>query len=197
MRTVSSSVGLLRFVGEVFRETGLKRGLFVGRFQPFHLGHLYALKKILGEVDELIIVVGSPQKSHEPDNPFTVGERILMIRGSLSDGEVDPSRYIVIPVPDAEMHTSWVSQIIAYTPPFNIVYTNEPLTRRLLAEAGYKVKGIPLHRRDIYWATEIRKRIISDGNWEELVPKQVARVIRKVEGVNRIKDLLKKDHKAT
>jgi len=36
-----------------------KRGLFVGRFQPFHKGHLRAVKDILGKVDELVIVVGS------------------------------------------------------------------------------------------------------------------------------------------
>ena len=29
----------------------LKRGIFVGRFQPFHKGHLGAIKKIVDEVD--------------------------------------------------------------------------------------------------------------------------------------------------
>ncbi|MEM1589096.1 MAG: adenylyltransferase/cytidyltransferase family protein, partial [Candidatus Bathyarchaeia archaeon] len=48
-----------------------KRGLFVGRFQPFHKGHLQAVKEILDEVDELVIVVGSAQYSHRIDNPFT------------------------------------------------------------------------------------------------------------------------------
>ncbi|MEM3766696.1 MAG: adenylyltransferase/cytidyltransferase family protein, partial [Candidatus Bathyarchaeia archaeon] len=32
-----------------------KRGLFVGRFQPFHKGHLHVIKEILSEVDELVI----------------------------------------------------------------------------------------------------------------------------------------------
>ena len=41
-----------------------KRGLFVGRFQPFHLGHLDMVKYALTEVDELIIVIGSAQDSH-------------------------------------------------------------------------------------------------------------------------------------
>jgi len=49
----------------------VKRGLFVGRFQPFHLGHLGVVKDILNEVDELVIVVGSAQYSHRIDNPFT------------------------------------------------------------------------------------------------------------------------------
>ena len=50
-----------------------KRALFVGRFQPFHYGHLHAVRTILEEAEELVIVVGSAQMSHEPDNPFTAG----------------------------------------------------------------------------------------------------------------------------
>ena len=30
------------------------RALYIGKFQPFHKGHLEAIKKILNEVDELI-----------------------------------------------------------------------------------------------------------------------------------------------
>ena len=61
------------------------RALFVGRFQPFHYGHLRALAIILQEVEELIIVVGSAQMSHETDNPFTAGERLEMIKGALDE----------------------------------------------------------------------------------------------------------------
>ena len=57
----------------------MTRALFVGRFQPFHYGHLHAVESILKENDELLLVVGSAQMSHEPDNPFTAGERIEMI----------------------------------------------------------------------------------------------------------------------
>ena len=39
-------------------------GLYVGRFQPFHLGHLEAIKHILKKVDTVIIAIGSAQYSH-------------------------------------------------------------------------------------------------------------------------------------
>ncbi|HDM88409.1 MAG TPA: nicotinamide-nucleotide adenylyltransferase, partial [Candidatus Bathyarchaeota archaeon] len=42
----------------------MRRGLFIGRFQPPHLGHLHAIKQALEECDELIIVIGSSQYSH-------------------------------------------------------------------------------------------------------------------------------------
>lgn len=57
----------------------VRRGLFVGRFQPFHLGHLMAIKDVLEEVDELVIVIGSAQCSHDVDDPFTAGERLVMV----------------------------------------------------------------------------------------------------------------------
>ncbi|MEM0023032.1 MAG: adenylyltransferase/cytidyltransferase family protein, partial [Archaeoglobaceae archaeon] len=47
------------------------RALFIGRFQPYHLGHHEVVKKILEEVDELIIGIGSAQESHSLENPFT------------------------------------------------------------------------------------------------------------------------------
>lgn len=52
------------------------RGIYPGRFQPFHLGHLEVLKWGLNKVDELIVLVGSAQESHTLTNPFTAGERI-------------------------------------------------------------------------------------------------------------------------
>ena len=84
----------------------VRRGLFVGRFQPPHKGHLKAMKDILEEVDELIIVVGSSQYSHTKENPFTTGERVAMIRQALTEEGVDSSRYWIIPVPD--MHLSLI-----------------------------------------------------------------------------------------
>ncbi len=59
------------------------RGLLIGRFQPFHKGHLYVIGKIAEEVDEIIIGIGSAQKSHCLDNPFTAGERLMMIKKAL------------------------------------------------------------------------------------------------------------------
>jgi len=61
----------------------MKRGLIVGRFQPYHIGHNSAVKKILEELDEIVIVIGSSDDSHSISNPFTAGERIEMISESL------------------------------------------------------------------------------------------------------------------
>jgi nicotinamide-nucleotide adenylyltransferase len=173
--------------------TKSQRALFVGRFQPFHLGHQEAILQILRENEEVIIVIGSAQKSHDVDNPFTAGERIMMIRDTLNALEVEATRYYLIPIPDASMHVLWTSQVIAYCPNFSVVYSNEPLTRCLFKEVGREVKPIPMLQRKIYCATEIRKRMLHDGNWQQLVPSSVVKVIDKIHGVERLKDLIKFD----
>ncbi|MCJ7721239.1 nicotinamide-nucleotide adenylyltransferase, partial [Candidatus Bathyarchaeota archaeon] len=160
----------------------MKRGVFVGRFQPFHNGHLEVIKKIVEDVDELVIIVGSAQYSHRLDNPFTAGERITMIRKALEEEGIQLSKIWIIPVPDVHQHSLWVSQIVGYSPKFDVVYANEPLTSRLFIEAGFKVKPMPLIKREIYLATEIRKGMIDGEKWEERVPSSVANFIKEIDG---------------
>ena len=169
------------------------RALFVGRFQPFHLGHREVLRIILENADELIIVIGSSQKSHDLYNPFTTGERISMIRAALDEMKVAASRYYIIPVPDSTMHACWASMVIAYCPPFHVVYSNEPLTRRLFQEAGVPVQGISLFQRQLYSATEIRQRILAGKPWRALVPQGVVAVIEEIRGDERLKELEQTD----
>ncbi len=167
--------------------------MFVGRFQPFHYGHLYAIEKILEENDELVLVVGSAQMSHEPDNPFTAGERIEMIRAALDAADIPSERYMIIPISDAPAHRVWVSAVESQTPRFNFVYSNQPLTKRLLIEAGYEVRYIPMFHRGKYEASEIRRRILEEEEWNDLVPPEVYRIVQEIDGENRIRDLAKTD----
>lgn len=171
----------------------VNRGLYVGRFQPFHLGHLEAIKKVLGEVDELVIVIGSAQYSHNLSNPFTAGERLVMIRRALQEAGIDLARIWIVPVPDVHLHMLWVSAVEGYTPRFNVVYSNEPLTRRLFMEAGYKVKNIPFFERALYTSTRVREKMLKRENWTTMVPKSVAEFINEIDGVNRIRDLNRTD----
>ena len=171
----------------------VNRGLYVGRFQPFHLGHLDAIKHALKEVDELVIVIGSAQYSHNANNPFTAGERLVMVRQALLEAEVDDSTFWIVPVPDVHLHMLWVSAVEGYTPKFNVVYSNEPLTKRLFMEAGYEVKTIPLFERKVYTSTVVREKMVKDDSWIELVPKSIAVFILEIDGVNRLRDLARTD----
>ena len=174
--------------------TRFKRGLFVGRFQPFHLGHLGAIRTALEHVEELIIVVGSAEYSHSDKNPFTAGERVEMIRAALKEANIDPSKYLVIPIRDVHIHATWVPFIVSQTPKFDVIFTNEALTSRLFKEREYRVERIPFLQRDDYSSTEIRKRILKGKNWESLVPKSVAELLVKIQGIERIRELAVSDN---
>lgn len=171
----------------------VRRGIYVGRFQPFHMGHLLVLKYILKHVDELVIVIGSAQYSHRMDDPFTTGERLTMIHNALREANMPVERCWIVPVRDVNVHMLWVAEIVGYTPKFDVVYANEPLTRRLFSEAGFKVNSIPYQKREIYSASEIRKRMLANKNWESLVPESVAKFINEIDGVQRLRDLNKTD----
>jgi nicotinamide-nucleotide adenylyltransferase len=171
----------------------MNRGIIVGRFQPFHKGHLKIIKKILEDIDELVVIIGSSQYSHKLDNPFTAGERNTMIRNALKEENIQLSKIWIIPVPDVHEHALWVAQIVGYSPNFDVVYANEPLTSRLFIEAGFKVKSMPFIKRDVYSATKIRNLMINEGKWEEFVPNSVAKFIKEINGDVRLQDLNKTD----
>ena len=182
----------MRESGQAGRD--LRRGLFVGRFQPPHLGHIHAVKQILNECDEVIVAIGSAQYSHTFENPFTAGERIEMLRMALREAGISSEKVIIVPVPDVGEHSLWVSRVISFTPRFSKVYTNNQLVKNLFKEAGYEVKPIILFRRKEEMGKVIRKKMIEGGGWESLVPKSVAQFIKEIRGVERLRDSVGKDY---
>lgn len=169
------------------------RGILIGRMQPVHNGHMQVIDKILEEVDEIIIGIGSAQISHELKDPFTAGERIVMISQALADAGVDPGRYYIIPMQDINFNAIWASHVKMLTPPFSVVYSGNPLVKQLFSEEGYEVRQPPLYDRLHLSGTEVRRRIIVDENWQELVPGATAEVIEEIKGIERIKNLSVKE----
>ena len=56
-----------------------KCGLYIGRFQPIHIGHESIIRKMLEECDQIIIAIGSAQESGTERNPFTFEQRADLI----------------------------------------------------------------------------------------------------------------------
>jgi len=165
----------------------------VGRFQPFHLGHLEAVRYALKHVGYLYVVVGSAQRNHERDNPFTAAERISMIKSALDGNGIDPSKWMAIPIADADSHSLWVSTVESMVPKFDVVFTNDALTFHLFKEEGIEARAVPYLDRSKYSATNVRDRILERKDWESLVPPQVAKLVRKFGGVERVRALMRRD----
>ena len=159
-------------------------GLFIGRFQPFHNGHLSAVKQILEENDMIIIGIGSSQYKHTKDNPFTAEERKEMIKKVLDNNGIKD--YEIILIPDIHDDEKWAEHVESLCPSFNVVYTNSTHTKECFEILNkYPVKSIEMEF-DIS-STEIRRRIKEDEDWDELVPKEIFDEIIRINGVERIK----------
>lgn len=167
------------------------RGFYIGRFQPYHFGHQSVIEHIAEEVDEMVIGIGSAQLSHTPENPYTAGERVLMITRALEKSVSLP--FYVIPIEDIQRNALWVSHARAISPPFNAVYSSNPLVVRLFNEAGTEVVSPEMYVRENYSGTEIRRRMLAGDDWASLVPSVVADVINEIDGVGRLHDVSESD----
>ncbi len=173
------------------------RGLMMGRFQPFHLGHLDLVKQILSECDEVVIAITSSQFNYLEKDPFTASERIEMIYQALKEDGVDLSRCFIIPIENQFNIATWTSYLKSILPQFEKVYSGNEYVSMLLADTGIQVIKPKFLERERYNATRIRNLMIEDQNWQSFVPPIVANVIKKINGINRLKTISKSDTKPT
>ncbi len=184
-----------------------KYGLAYGKFQPFHLGHLDYIKTTAKNCKKLLIGIGYPEpiENYPPDpdkpentsplsNPFNFFERLLMITNSLLDENINPRNFLIIPLPPFYLKPK---EIHDYLPKNTVIFYGlisdwEKIKLNRAVNNGFKVESFVLKERPLINATEIRRRIINNENWEELVPKAVVKIIKEINGVERIKELNKK-----
>ncbi|GAB7128627.1 bifunctional nicotinamide-nucleotide adenylyltransferase/Nudix hydroxylase [Silvimonas sp. JCM 19000] len=57
--------------------------VFIGRFQPVHLGHLKVIEAAMQQAAKLIVICGSARQASSPRNPFTLDQREDMLRAAL------------------------------------------------------------------------------------------------------------------
>ncbi len=164
--------------------SGKKRALFIGRFQPFHNGHYKAIKKLLAEYEEVVIVLGSAESPISFENPFSAGERIEMIRACI--GKAERSRILLIPVRDINDHSRWVEHVSSYVPSYECVYSNNEIVNELFGARKIPVKKMGFFDRERYEGRKIRALIIEGKPLDGYVPKNVIKYIEKYNAAKRL-----------
>jgi len=165
--------------------------LFIGRFQPFHNGHLSAIKEVLNNADKIIIGIGSSQHSNTKDNPFTFEKRFKMIENALVKEGIE--NFTIFPVPDIPDDKKWVEHVKSLLPRFDVVYSSNPLVARLFKEdkdykkGKFKVKRVKIIKEAS--STKVRILMKKGKGWKRLVPEEVGELIESIDGINRIKRL--------
>ncbi|QGA80049.1 adenylyltransferase/cytidyltransferase family protein [Candidatus Nanohalobium constans] len=142
---------------------------FIGRFQPFHLGHKHVVDNHEGE---LVLVIGSSEKSRTDDNPLTAEERKEIIRGCFPDIKI-------FEVSDRESDKEWKEEVLEKTEADKIISGNERV--RKIFEDEVEVAEPNMHQPEIYSGTEVRRRVNSGGEWSYLVPECAKDKIKQLE----------------
>jgi len=163
------------------------RALFIGRFQPLHLGHINTILEISKKY-EVIVVVGSAQESYTLKNPFLAGERIEMI---LNEENFKDINLKMIPVPDINNHGLWVRYLVSLLPRFDVVYTRNPLTKILFENEGFRCKEQKIYTDEeemVYSGTVIRNEILNkhEDIWKRMVSQSTYKFIKEIKGDERI-----------
>lgn len=85
-------------------------GVFIGRFQPLHVGHQHVIEQALERVETLIIFIGSADRPSTITNPFTFQQRLDMIE-NVYRHEVATGRIMVLPANDVPSDYAWAQQV--------------------------------------------------------------------------------------
>lgn len=168
-------------------------GLFIGRFQPLHHGHIYVIKKILKNYNQIKIGIGSSQISHTFNDPFTGDERKSFIEAALKKRQISQKKYKIYQIPDIFNAKLWVNHAISIVGNFNILFSNSDWVRTLFQNEGYSLGNKITIFKNKYNGNQIRNLIRENNDkWKSLVPKEVRIQIEKFDGINRIKLYSKK-----
>ena len=167
----------------------MKVGILIGRFQPLHKGHVNAIEFARDNSERLFVIVGSAEKSNQERNPFSFEERKRMI-GLALKGKKLQDNISIVPINDARNHTEWIKSIKNTIGEYNLIFTNDELTEKLFKEDGAEVLNVPLQDRNELSATEVRKRLELDKEWESLVTPEIARYLKEINAVERMKSIV-------
>lgn len=173
-----------------------RRVLIFGRFQPFHLGHVALTKWALYELgfDEIVYLVGMASENYTPRNPFTAGERIEMIRLSLSDESLPLDRTVTATIRTMEINIGNMFYVLSYVPRVEAILTRNPVIAKMASDAGLKVITPPSFNRDVWRGELIRLKIArGDETWKNSVTPSTAEFIEDIGGIERIRMILSQD----
>ena len=164
----------------------MKKGLVLGRFQPFHLGHLNLIQTVLNDKKEPLICIGSAQYAHTKDNPFTVKERKDMIQLIMDELNCN---YTIYEIPDINNYDKYVSHLEEFVPKFDTVYSGNKLVQRLFKNAGYKIVIPEMINREVWEGAAIRQAMTEGDKWEVAIPPQIVGMICDLNVIERLKNL--------
>ena len=151
---------------------------FIGRFQPFHMGHKAVIDSALRRAKKVAIILGSDQQPRSARNPFTTAERVEMITAVYPD-EVKHGRIHFRPQVNHTYNMDrWISGVqssvmsVANTP-----FTPDPVRTGLIGHSkdhsSFYLKSFPtwdnveVPNFNNINATDIRAAFLAKATWDD------------------------------
>ena len=146
--------------------------LIVGRFQPFHKGHLFLIKKALEKADKIIIGIGSANII-DVNNPIDFEMRKKIIKAVFYKEKIEDKLIKIVPLDDFFDDKKWLKNLEKQVGKFDPALGNNDWTNNILKKAGYKVLKVDYYKRSLFEGWRIRKLIKEGKKWQNRVPKYI------------------------
>ncbi|MEK7633886.1 MAG: pantetheine-phosphate adenylyltransferase [Patescibacteria group bacterium] len=146
-----------------------KVALIVGRFQPFHKGHLFLIRKALEKAGKIIVGIGSANIM-DVNNPIDFETRKKIIKAVAYKEKFEDKLIKTVRLNDFLDDKKWLTNLKKQVGKFNISLGNNNWTNKILGKAGYKVMKIDYYKRGLYEGWRIRKLIKEKKKWQDRIP---------------------------
>ena len=153
-----------------------KIALIVGRFQPFHKGHLFLIKKALEKADKIIVGIGSSNIT-DVNNPIDFETRKKVIKAVFYKEGIEEKLSKIVPLDDFFDDQKWLLNLKKQVGKFDLALGNNSWTNNILKKSGYKVLEVDYYKRPLYEGWRIRKLIKEGKKWENRVPTYLIKAI--------------------
>lgn len=144
--------------------------VYIGRFQPFHIGHQTVLKYALKKARKVILLIGSSNLHISPKNPFTFEERKRFVQYNIVECEAT-GRVSILPLNDVPYNdTAWQTQVRTLVESITgptadvalIGFNKDPSTYYLDMFPEWKKIDV-IHQHGTFNATSVRKQFFQEA----------------------------------
>lgn len=154
-------------------EKHYNHGLLIGRFQPFHNGHAYLLKKAYAIVDHLTIAIGSVNKETR-ENPFSFTKRKEMLEAFLRHEHMQEKAQAIVPLADNASDALWLENLQKNIRNIDVVIGNNDWVNGIFEKIHTPILRVPYYKRYLFEGQKIRQLMQEGKKWEDRVPEYLA-----------------------
>jgi nicotinamide-nucleotide adenylyltransferase len=164
-----------------------------GRYQPPHNGHLRYMLMAFEKAEHILIGVCTPEICSDEEaertgypcsphlNPFSYEDRKAMISLALTEQNILPSRYTIIPFPSDYKN---IETLIPHNAVFFMSVTSEHDSKKIehLKQKGFVVETIFSQPNETprEHGEQVRDSVrAGTADWQDIVPEAVQQYIRK------------------